>query len=171
MRTRRANSLSGAAALSESWHGRGVTKVSEVREKVHVRTSLADLGALEELVIDRPGKNTLNFSKGVRLAAAPPGPDNISRQLYFIGGDQSIDVDEARDFLCVGEVVSITYWADKHHLQEERSRPWEHHFGDEGGDRPTLIYDRLNKRLSLTGGSYYIDLADYDGEHSAGIRN
>lgn len=173
--TSRRNGLAGAAAVSESWHGRGVKRVREVEESYRVRTDLADLGGLQELVLDRAWPNVLCFGKDVRVCATPAGPDNISRQLYFEGGKQKIDLEaagitELHDKVPLGEVISITYWAKKDHLGTTED-PWEHQFGDEGGDRPLLVYDCLNKRLELVGGSYYIDLTDYDGQHSAGIRN
>lgn len=172
--TRRKNSIEGAAAVSESWHGRPVKNVREVEEAYRIRTSLADLGGLEELVLDRPKPNTLRFGKDVRVCAAPASADKMSRQLYFEGGKQCVDLEAAgvdvHDKVPLGEVISITYWAKKDHLGSSED-PWEHHFGDEGGDRPLLVYDHLNKKLELVGGSYYIDLTDYDGQHSAGIRN
>jgi hypothetical protein len=36
---------------------------------------------------------------------------------------------------------------------------------------PVVLYDTLNETLSFAGGNYFIDATDYDGRHSAGIRD
>jgi len=180
---RRRNSMEGAEELSEAWLGRQPSRIREVTEELKVRTDLADLGGLEELVVQRAGAEyVLPFGHDVRLAAAPPPKgENRAYQLYFIGGDQrlnlaSLDIEEPRDLIELGRVASITYSARKQHL-ENKQVPWQHEFGEEEKKNatvevlPVLIYDRLNHQLSLAGGRYYIRLDDYDGQYSAGIRN
>lgn len=170
--------LAAAGQLAESWSGRAPHQVTEIQETLRARNDFADLGGLEELVVERNGyAYTLRFGNDVRVAAAvEPGAD-VTRQIYFVGGDQELDLDALdiesaafRDKVDVGRVRTIVYVARKDHL-EGTLGPYEHRFGEEGGSEPLLVYDCLNQRLELVGGTYEIRLKDYDGRHSAGIRD
>jgi hypothetical protein len=174
--------LAGAMQLSQSWHGRAPRSMREVAELLEVRTDFADMAGLEELVvISRDGGEqiTMRFGHDVRLCGGLDRPcteeDAKAIQLYFVGGDQEIcladfGIDTPHDKELLGTVQSIAYVTTKKHLNA-RNGPFEHEFGEEGGELPTLVYDNLNKKLELIGGSYAIALGDYDGRHSAGIRN
>jgi hypothetical protein len=179
-RRRNSSDLAAAAVLAQSWSGRAPSKVTEITEVHQYREDLADLAGLEELVVARGDTEyTLRFGHDVRLAGAPPDPgEDVTRQLYLIGGDQQLDLDSLdigaternRDKIDIGRVASICYYARKDHL-DGKPAPYEHQFGEEGGELPLLVYDTRNRRLELVGGSYEIKLRDYDGAHSAGIRD
>jgi hypothetical protein len=163
-----------AELLSESFHGRPVEESFEVAEPESYDTDVAVLGCLEELGIliddhDEDALIPIRFSYGennpdtVYLASDPYG-----NNLEFIGGDQSIDwrqVDgaEATDkyLVAVGPVLTVAYFADKHHLEGPKSQArgvsYEHEFGEEGGELPILVYDTRNVKMLLVGGSYTIE--------------
>jgi hypothetical protein len=127
--------------------------------------SLAELGELRELVIISPrfkGELPIGFDESgngvVKLASAPGGT-----QYVLVGGDQGIDPDSlVEDFgisedelgedwkrkVVLGEVVSLTYFTDKHHLSGPKYQKdgclYEHQLGEEGGELPTLVYDPNN---------------------------
>lgn len=169
--------LAAAANLAEAWHGRAPHQVTEVTEVTRSRTDFADLAGLEELVVITGSgyECTLRFGHDVRVCGAVDPGDDVCRQIYFVGGDQelnlkSLEIYNVRDKVDVGRVRSITYHTRKDHL-EGTPGSYEHQFGEEGGEEPLLVYDTLNHRLELVGGSYEIAFDDYDGRHSAGIRD
>lgn len=172
------NPEGAAAALSEAWHGRPAKTATDVIDKVHYHGVLTDLGRLKEITVmvtERKGQKIF-FDAQTRLASSENG-----KQLYVVGGDQSLDLkalgidgEEAeKDCVVVGEVHSIVYVTAKQHLgkADKETGPYEHELGEDGGIMPILIYDTLNKQIGFAGGSYFIDPTDYDGSHSAGIRN
>lgn len=164
-------SLEESAELSRSFHGRDNEYIEDVIEPFNYRRDLAHLGDLTELevMVDNKHVVPINFAppdteEHVSLSSSPD-----RRQLYLSGGDQTIDLDEwdelsewekEKDFVCLGEVFSITYFTDKHHLEgpksQEKGVEYIHEFGEEGGTRPKLVYDRLNENLTLVGGSYEV---------------
>lgn len=85
-------------------------------------------------------------------------------QLYFIGGDQSVDLFAIhmsdpgwlKDSMILGEVKEITYCTRKDFDNFEEV-DYYHALGEETGERPQLRYDTLNKRLYLDGGQYRIE--------------
>lgn len=158
-----------AAQLSAAWHGRPAKETMEVEETVvlhDVLPHLAWLEALEVLVSDDKAV-TIEFKRDVALCGTLG-----ENQLYFVGGDQrlsSLDpfrLDEgeaAKDLVNLGPCFSIRYYTDKYHLQGTNGfHSFIHHFGDKGGVLPVLVYDVLNKRLMLVGGSYTITDAGID---------
>ena len=92
----------------------------------------------------------------MRLACTPNGG-----QLYFVGGDQSIDLAalridaEGKDHADVGEVLLVSYLTKKGFHNFEPIE-YGHNFGEDGGILPTLHYDTRNKLLYLSGGSYVV---------------
>jgi hypothetical protein len=172
------NPVDAAAELSEAWHGRPAETETDYNETVRYHSVLTDLGQLSEIkvyVTDRHVK-TINFDDETRLCSSENG-----KQLYVVGGDQSLDLaalgieGEAaeKDSVEVGRCYSITYITAKMHLgkADRQTGPYEHTLGEDGGELPILLYDTLNKQVSFAGGSYFIDPTDYDGAHSAGIRD
>jgi len=163
-----------AELLSEDFHGRPVREVIEVEEREKYDRHGAVLGYLRELAIlteDQDGVIPIRFAED----DDPTVDDdtvfvvsNLTRtNIEFVGGDQDIDwrkvdgaSDEGKYLVWVGPVHSITYFTDKHHLTGPRSQqdgtPYEHEFGDEGGELPCLIFDRQNRKLLLVGGDYTI---------------
>lgn len=178
VRNNPSNPVDSAADLSESWHGRPAETATDYQEKLHYHGVLTDLGRLKEIMVmvdDRKGQNIL-FDAKTRLASSENG-----KQLYVVGGDQSIDLkalgirgEEAqKDLVFVGEVHHIVYITAKEHLGKEDkiSGPYIHKLGEESGVMPILLYDTLNQKVGFAGGNYFIDPTDYDGSHSAGIRD
>jgi len=172
------NPVDAAAELSESWHGRPAERATDYNESFRYHGVLTDLGRLQEvmvLVTDRKGQLIL-FDAKTRLASSENG-----KQLYVVGGDQSLDLgalgitgEEAeKDLIPIGEVHHLVYVTAKMHLgkADQKRGPYEHKLGEESGVMPILMYDRLNKACGFAGGVYNIDPTDYDGKHSAGIRD
>ncbi len=149
-----------AAAMYETFQGKAATGATEVKEPAEPDAELAQLGELRGLLssVRGHGDLELKFSHGdaVKLASNAQGT-----QLYFIGGDQSIElrglpVDAGKRYVDLGEAKDITYRAAKAHSDFQAS-DWVHEFGEEGGTRPRLTYDRERQRLELAGGSYHVD--------------
>lgn len=152
--------IEAAAEMSEAFHGRPARRVTEYEESNDSPRTLAELGALLALEVDTPTgeRIELTFGKGVKLAANP-----ASGQLYIVGGDQSVSLEEigledeaAKDHSYIGEVVSILYHTKKGFHNFEPI-DYHHVFGEDGGRCPRLSYDTINRRLYLSGGSYTIE--------------
>lgn len=169
---RKANPAAEAAALSEAFHGRPVGEVVELEETLREHAHLAGLGTLD--LIELEDGTTLEDFEGALLASNEEGT-----QLFIAGGDQRVslrrfpDVDESKELINLGPVRRIVYTTDKQHLgrADKKRGPYEHELGEESGRLPDLIYDAVNERLSFAGGAYSISAGDYDGRHSAGIRD
>jgi hypothetical protein len=180
-------SLNDAAALSESWHGRPAERATDYNEAFRYRGSLTDLGRLQEIAVLETDRKAMLIrfppvrdKKGkivyTRLASSENG-----KQLYIVGGDQSLDLgalgivgEEAeKDLIPIGEVHHVVYVTAKQHLgKADKVRgPYQHVLGENSGVMPILMYDRLNQQCGFAGGNYHIDPQDYDGKHSAGLRD
>ena len=162
-----------AERMSEAFHGRPVEEIIEVEERRNYDQYGAVLGYLVELAIladDDRSVFPIRFSDDVPEYDEDTVllvSNSAGTNLEFVGGDQSIDwqrVEGARQqdkyLIAVGPVHSVTYFTDKHHLSGPKSQkygtPYEHEFGDEGGELPFLVYDRPNVHLMLVGGDYSI---------------
>lgn len=155
-RRRNPGELEAAAQLSEQFHGRPARKVSTVDAPDQPQLVLAELGRLVELEIQTAAgvRATLQF-RGVKLASSPDGG-----QLYFAGGDQSLDLAELgladqlpKDHVFVGHVRAVVYATRKGFHNFEQA-DYRHRFGEEGGSEPALHYDTQHRLLYLTGGTY-----------------
>ncbi len=172
------NPVDAAADLSEAWHGRPAETETDYVERVRFHGVLTDLGRLKEIkvLVTARKAQAIRFDAETRLASSENG-----KQLYVVGGDQSLDLgalgiggeESDKDLVVVGPVYSVTYITSKYHLGKEDKipGPYEHEMGEGNGIRPLLVYDRLNEEVGFAGGSYKIVPDDYDGRHSAGIRN
>lgn len=95
----------------------------------------------------------------IELAGVPH-----SNQLYFLGGNQAsfqnllgdFKTDIDRDKVDLGEMVSVTYTAQKAQAGDTEPSGYYHVFGEQHGDAPRAYYDMLNKRVFLVGGSYHL---------------
>jgi hypothetical protein len=104
----------------------------------------------------------------IRLVASADG-----KQFYFLGGKQAefaeflsdFDTDTSKDRVSLGQMLSVTYSAQKLQAGDEEERGYYHIFGEEGGYPPGAYFDQLNKRIVLFGGTYHLDDAE------AGIRD
>jgi hypothetical protein len=153
-----------AEEMSEEFHGRPARSATEVDEVLERETELADLGGMEEVkLLDPDGKHlwTVRMGHDVRLASNAAGS-----QLYFVGGDQGLNLaafpwlkkEDDKSKVAVANLYSVVYASDKHHLRGSRGKvqPYEHVFGEEGGELPVLIYDAQNELMELAGGSYKV---------------
>jgi hypothetical protein len=99
----------------------------------------------------------------VELASSADG-----QQLYFLGGNQrsfekllgQFKSDTARDKVDLGEMVSVTYTAQKKQAGDTTPNGYYHVFAEERGMAPRAYYDMLNKRIFLTGGNYHLKEPD-----------
>lgn len=157
--TRQANPESSAATLYETFHGEPSDETIEYREEEHYPDDLAELGTLVELKVKTvTGLDaTLQFEGNApKLSSTPDG-----KQFYFLGGDQSIDLDKLklgsakwlRDSMVLGDLYELTYRAAKE-FHNFKMNDYFHKLGEESGDLPTLTYDTINKRLAIVGGKY-----------------
>ena len=146
-----------AAERFREFHGEDPEHVMDVHEAEIGRDTYSGLGKLYQLKISKDGKHfTLDFeSCGVVLARAAEG-----QQLYIVGGDQDCDAilngqDKGKDFVNVGMIDRVAYETRKD-FDKFRDSVYEHKFGEEGGEKPWLLYNRLSKRLFIVGGDYTI---------------
>ena len=163
--------------IAKGFHGRKVKERFEIHEDELYPDELAVLGCLVELVITRDGEHGISikgfktphdvsYKKGQEVYVCAPDRNNIE----FVGGDQHIlkaesFTGESKRWLCLGEVESIVYLADKHHLvgSSGREEEYEHDFGKKKYflfgkkvGRPKLLYDTLNAQMKLVGGTYTV---------------
>ena len=147
-----------AGNLSAEFHGRPPHQITDITTERIERYALAELGRLIELAVTLPSGQSvlLQFSgRRPRVASSPDGG-----QLYFEGGDQALDLKQLglskqlpKDHVEIGVVRKIVYHTSKKFHDFEPGE-YVHEFGEEHGERPTLAYDALNKRLFLVGGTY-----------------
>jgi hypothetical protein len=165
---KKTNPADDSAAMYESFHGSPSTEVVEVEEEEHYHGNLAELGVLVELqVVTVTGlKATLGFeSEEAKVADTVLLTSNEGgTQLYFMGGDQELDLAAlkldadkwVKDSMVIGDATHIVYRTEKDFDKFEET-DYIHAFSeDTGGPLPELIYDRMNCRLSLSGGQYVI---------------
>lgn len=168
--------LQAAEELAEKFHGRRPIEEFEVQESEYYTDEGAVLGYLVELrILDESGtaETPISFTwdemkpKTNILVISNAQGTNIE----FIGGDQDIDwwhvegasKDDSKHFALVGPVSEITYFADKHHLsgpaKQKHGMEYYHRFGEDGsnGELPWLVFDIMNTRMMLVGGSYTIE--------------
>jgi hypothetical protein len=90
--------------------------------------------------------------------------DTSARQLYFVNGDQDItdglhlfnSATQRGGMVELGEVRMIAYKQRKEHVPRPDLDEWQHRFGEESGEKPTLWFDRELGRLFLKGGDYTV---------------
>lgn len=168
-----------AIEVTKGFHGREPQSEGEYVEIIHFDKNLGELFTLLEINILHPDSDDegevslipISF-KGCDIRAAT---NKDRRQIYFVGGDQSLDLEDlekelgvdldsgvtGRQYINIGEVYSIAYHTDKWHLEGPKSQKdgtdYEHTFAEEdGGSYPELMYDKRNKKIVLMGGSYEV---------------
>lgn len=155
-KTARRNPPQGAKAMFEKFHGRPSTKAVTHQVARHHHEHLAHLGKLVELVVILPDDQLVKLEpKGVNLASSEDGG-----QLYFVGGDQKLNLTRLglgetlpKDHIVVGPVQSVAYHTEKK-FDGFKPLTYEHEFGEDGGELPTLCYDVRSQLMYLAGGSY-----------------
>jgi hypothetical protein len=132
------------ATVFTEFRGKSVTRKSKVRAATGTPSTLAKLGALKELKLRG---RTLRFGGGASLAADGRKRLHVVGTRMKVRGNPGGEVD-------VGEIISVTYCADKPHI-EAGTFNYVHKFGEEGGVRPHLIVDPEGYPI-IEGGSYGI---------------
>jgi hypothetical protein len=147
--------------MYETFHGKPSTETLEYVEEHHYHEHLAELGDLTEMkVATVTGLDiTVSFDgAGTKLSCNETG-----NQLYFVGGDQSIDLDGfkmntdewLKDHMLLGILYQVTYRTEKG-FDEFQLTDYYHDVGEETGVQPVLLYDTLNQTLSVAGGQYQV---------------
>ncbi len=160
-----------AAEASEDFHGTNPHELIEVSTQIFEHEHLADCGELVKLEIIGVHGGLIDLKKfgGARLAMAPKG---YPYQLYIVGGDQEVDLEQfeierPHEHEVLGTLKFVTYYTIKHHLgRDGGDANYRHKFSDNRGpmvrrgakaaNRPTVLYDVNNKLLSFAGGEYDI---------------
>jgi hypothetical protein len=173
----RRNPIDTAAEKYEQFHGRAPGEVIEVETKLREHSVLSGIGKLEWLKIRTVDNRHEVTLKGFREALL--AQDEKGRQLYIVGGDQSVSLKDfgidpavAHESEVLGVCKEIAYQTRKDHLGEAggagRRVTHVHDFGSKreidaddprrkkGSRPPTVIYDVRNRLLSFSGGNYDI---------------
>ncbi len=180
--------LDDVKKLATEFHGRAPRDIIEYAEQEHYQSKLFVMGELEELnVLKANGKGyeTIRFKSNGGMGVSTYTGENDDttvlvcaqavggNQIEFVGGDQELEFSDKivnslgmdpdslnKEWIEVGDVFSITYFTDKHHLEgpkyQANGTSYEHEFGEEGGSMPVLFYNFANSKLYLAGGSYTV---------------
>ncbi len=158
--------------MYKEFHGKPSTGTLEVHYKEHEHHDLALLGDLCQLKIITIHK------KDVVLNCAPGNPPDPSKlaikdkvllcsneegtQLYFRGGDQSIDLKsigmlkaDIHDLMLIGVCYELTYQTEKS-FHKFKLTDYFHALGEDTSVQPVLLYDPLSKLIHIAGGQYHI---------------
>jgi hypothetical protein len=151
-----------AETIRESFVGKPVDYVFTSDEPHMQEANYAMLGKLLTLYVKpmHGGQVQMISGKGIKVVS-----DESAQQIWFVGGDQDVtdqlDAFGAREVSSgrwqLGEATRIDYKQRKEHVPKPEIDEWEHHFGEEGGSRPTVLFDSRHKRLLLEGGDYHIE--------------
>ncbi len=151
--------------LYEDFHGKPPTQTTVIETEVLSRDDVALLGPLSEIEVKSPAKRSL-----VKIPLDPDGRDRImltsspdGRQLYFDGGDQTMDLAKfgmnnrrwKRDHMTLGVLHKVQYRTRKG-FDEFELIDYHHELGEDSGEQPMLCYDNLNAQLSVWGGQYEV---------------
>jgi hypothetical protein len=163
---RKQNPEDAAAALSESFHGRDPETITTFEEEEHEHEWYAGLGDLVELKVRTVSglDATVEFPEGKSRPVLASSEDG--RQLYIVGGDQTLDLDSLkmsgekweRDLMTIGEITEVTYRTEKG-FDSFKPTDYFHHFSEEDKrhPKPTLLYDARSKALKIAGGGYKVE--------------
>lgn len=170
-RTRRTtNPEPGADAMYQKFHGTAPSRTFEFTESIHEHSHLAALGTLHEIKIaTMSGIIALEFERDRPILTS----DENGRQLFITGGDQKIDIKSLgltgkywKELVLIGLITEITYETRKT-MHNNRLTQYYHKLGEDTLDslgsrsphlfvHPCLLYDTVNQRLSIAGGTYKI---------------
>lgn len=142
-RTQRGRKLNPAPAnVFSEFRGKDVTRRTKVKAASGTPSTLAQLGKLREL---RLRGKTLKFRAGHLAADGRKKLHVVGVKAKHRGNPGEVDY---------GEIISVTYEADKPHV-EEGVFNYIHRFGEDGGTRPHLVVDPEGF-MKIEGGSYKI---------------
>jgi hypothetical protein len=149
-----------AVRLFKSFSGRDPSGVLEMQMSAAMRLDYVALGDLDYLIFKTPKGEMAKFSfdgDGVKLGSSPDG-----KQLYCIGGNQKLNLNDIleatslqKDFIDLGSCMEVQYLARKVHISPDPT-DYYHKFGEETGDRPRLMYSRLQRQVFFVGGAYRV---------------
>lgn len=157
------NPQESSAALYETFHQKAPERIDEYEEHVHYHGWLAELGEMREIKVDLvymdpPKQATIEFEPGTKLGCSEDG-----RQLYLVGGDQSLDLkalgfnrDWVRDYMLIGVLSELTYRTKKG-FDKFEVIDYYHEVGEDTGDLPIVAYDNMNQQLMIVGGKYRVE--------------
>jgi hypothetical protein len=153
-----------AAETFEMFHGVPSDEEIIVQESHHSHSNLAVMGILTEIKVKtvQGPKATLKFShKGPEDTVYLCSNENRN-QMFIEGGDQRLDLeslgfdgDWKKEFVLIGVMTLITYRTRKK-FDKMRETDYYHRLGEDSGDKPSLVYDSVNEKLSIVGGKYDI---------------
>lgn len=174
------NPENGAAHFYKKFHGRDSEEELVIETEIHFHEWLGVLGMLAAVVVDPSpgGRADIEFDEkdAPWLCSNEEGT-----QLFFEGGNQELDLkklgfkghDLTKESIVIGEFSppegkrkwSLAYVTEKAFDSWETIR-YEHDLGepDEGEPKHArrvpayLVYDSVNKLMSIAGGSYHIKL-------------
>jgi hypothetical protein len=152
-----------AAGIREDFTGRPVEWETTTIEPHMPAGDYAQLGELLALYVKpRAGGQvqSITFAKPFPILVS----DDSARQLWFVDGDQDLTTslsgfgahDRGAGVFELGEARRIDYKQRKEHVPQPDVDEWRHEFGEETGERPTLLFDSRHKRLLLEGGAYEV---------------
>lgn len=158
-KARRSNPVESAADKYREFHGKDPDVITEVETVEHVHTTLSGIGKLIKLVIfavDGKSEVDLTNFKGALLAQ-----DEAGRQLFIVGGDQSVNladfgITRPHEQEVLGAVKEVHYDTEKLHLspRDGGKAIYHHTFGGKQSRLPLVIYNVRNKLLLFAGGGY-----------------
>lgn len=128
---------------------------------------LGDPGELLSLYVKPRDGGFVRHIGAETFEADPPVivTDETAKQIYFVGGNQDISeslaafgaLDRGNGIFELGEGRRIDYKAEKPQVDDSGTDEWQHHFGEENGRKPTVLFNAQLKRLLLEGGDYRIE--------------
>lgn len=148
-----------AAKVYEMFHGRKPRQVTERRVPVQGLPKDADFAKLGDVVELHTAEGVISFKQGERPMVVT---DPAAKRLYFVGGNQDLGqvpvvrrANPGKGLDDLGDCTRIVYYSRKK-FTDFKPVEWDHEFGEEGGQRPRLMFDRKRKQMHLVGGDYKI---------------
>ncbi len=145
--------------MFETFHQKPAGHILTYDEQVRYADKFAEMGRLMEL---RCFLNDANPDFAItRFGETKAVCTADGKNIYFIGGDQAIDLKALdiggdKDMVELGPCTYIAYFTTKGFHDFEPTK-YYHQFGEENGILPVLAYDRLNRSLFLIGGDYRVE--------------
>ena len=143
------------SASYEAFQGRKPTKVLELECPEGCPKHPYALGKLFELRLR--GKPNINFRREVTGKTFYLVADEQNKQIWIVGGkiadpDNSIKKGYSEPY---AEITHVVYETRKNHLDDKKQTGYIHRFGEDGGEEPTLAFDKDGFGI-IAGGSYEI---------------
>lgn len=153
----RRNGDAAAAERYEYFHGREPGVVTDIETSIKTHATLSGIGKLVALFIDTPVTGPSTRVKLENFRGALLAQDAKGKQLYIEGGDQKVNladfkVKDPHERETLGYLAEVWYDTIKDHLGNSGGDAvYKHRFGR---NKPVVVYDVMNKLLSLAGGGY-----------------